>query len=320
MKKILITGALGQIGTDLVIALRKKYGMDNIIVSNDVIKADNPVYGTGPFEIIDVMDKENFLAVAKKYKVDTIIHLASLLSATAEKSPLFAWELNMGGLINALEIARELKLQIFIPSSIGAFGPTTPKVNTPQNTIQRPTTMYGVCKVAGELLADYYYKKYNVDARGLRFPGLIGTTTMCGGGTTDYAVDIFYKAVSDGSYVCPVPHNARMDMMYMSDAIQAIIDLMEVDGSKLVNRNAYNVSAMNFTPEEIAKAIQKEMPEFKMSYEVNPVLEAIANSWPDSLDYSAAQKEWGFKFNYDLTKLVKEMLKILKERYVNQSN
>lgn len=246
--------------------------------------------------------------LAKDFKADTMIHMAALLSATAEAKPLLAWNLNMGGLVNALEASRELGLQFFTPSSIGAFGPSTPKRNTPQDTLQRPTTMYGVNKVSGELLCDYYFNKFGLDTRGVRFPGLISNETLPGGGTTDYAVDIYYKAIQDGVYTSYIAAGTYMDMMYMPDALQAIVDLMEADGSKLIHRNAFNVTAMSFEPEGIAASIRKEIPTFAMNYEVDPIRQAIANSWPDSIDATAAKEEWGFSFKYDLDAMTKDML------------
>ncbi len=292
MKKILVTGSLGQIGSELVVALRKSYGKDNVIAT-DIRYIENEVTTGGPFEILDVMDVERMHEIAKNFQVDTIIHLAALLSATAEKNPLLAWNLNMGGLVNALEVARELNCKFFTPSSIGAFGPSTPKDGTPQDTIQRPTTMYGVNKVAGELLCDYYYEKFGLDTRGVRFPGLISYVTPPGGGTTDYAVEIYYEAVKKKSYTSYIDKGTYMDMMYMPDAIQAIIQLMEADPSKLIHRNAFNVSAMSVAPEDFEKAIQKHIPEFVLDYNVDPVRQKIAESWPNSLDVSAAQEEWG---------------------------
>jgi nucleoside-diphosphate-sugar epimerase len=250
--------------------------------------------------------------LAKKYEVDTIVHLAALLSATAEKKPLLAWNLNMGGLVNALETARELNCQFFTPSSIGAFGPTTPKDQTPQDTIQRPTTMYGVNKVSGELLCDYYYTKFGVDTRGVRFPGLISYVAEPGGGTTDYAVEIYYEAIKNQSYTSYIDKGTYMDMMYMPDALQAIIDLMEADPSKLKHRNAFNITAMSFVPEEIATEIKKHIPHFEMSYQVDPARQAIADSWPNSIDASAAKEEWGFKADYNLEKMTIDMLDKLK--------
>ncbi len=239
------------------------------------------------------------------------MHLAALLSAKAEANPKLAWDLNMGGLMNALEVARELNLQFFTPSSIGAFGPTTPKKGTPQETIMRPTTMYGVNKVAGELLCDYYYYRYGVDTRGVRYPGLISYETPPGGGTTDYAVEIYYEAVRNRQYTSYIDAGTYMDMMYMPDALQAIIKLMEADPDKLVYRNAYNISSVSAAPEDFEKAIQKHIPDFTLDYDVDPVRQRIAESWPDNLDSTAAAKEWGFQAEYDLDKMTADMLEKL---------
>ncbi|RLQ93422.1 L-threonine 3-dehydrogenase [Falsibacillus albus] len=313
MKKILVTGALGQIGSELVMKLRGVYGSDNVLAT-DIRETDSDVVKSGPFEILDVTDAERMHALAKQYEVDSIIHLAALLSATAEAKPLLAWNLNMGGLVNALETARELNCQFFTPSSIGAFGPSTPKNNTPQDTIQRPTTMYGVNKVSGELLCDYYYQKFGVDTRGLRFPGLISYVAPPGGGTTDYAVEIYYEAIKKGSYSSYIDKGTYMDMMYMPDALNAIVDLMEADPAKLKHRNSFNVTAMSFEPEEIAQAIRKHIPSFEMSYDVDPIRQAIADSWPDSIDASAAKEEWGFRTDFDLAKMTADMLEKLKAK------
>lgn len=310
MKRIMVTGALGQIGSELVGKLRETYGAENVLATDIRSSADQ----SGPFEILDVTDAERMLMLAKDFNADTMIHMAALLSATAEEKPLLAWNLNMGGLVNALEASRELGMQFFTPSSIGAFGPSTPKNDTPQDTLQRPTTMYGVNKVAGELLCDYYFTKFGVDTRGLRFPGLISNVAPPGGGTTDYAVDIYYQAIEKGSYTSYIAQGTRMDMMYMPDALQAIIDLMEADGDKLVHRNAFNVTAMSFEPEEIAASIRKHLPDFELQYDVDPVRQAIADSWPDSIDASAAKQEWGFKTDYDLDKMTGDMLETLKKK------
>ncbi|MCM3727508.1 L-threonine 3-dehydrogenase [Neobacillus cucumis] len=313
MKRILITGALGQIGSELTLRLREIYGADHVIAT-DIKKNDSEAAQSGPFELVDVTDLNKMMETAKKYKVDTVMHLAALLSATAEAKPVFAWNLNMGGLMNALETAKELKAQFFTPSSIGAFGPSTPKNNTPQDTIMRPTTMYGVNKVAGELLADYYYYKFGVDSRGLRFPGLISHVTLPGGGTTDYAVEIYYEAVKNGKYTSYLNKGTFMDMMYMPDALNAIIDLMEAGPSKLKHRNSFNVTAMSFAPEDIAASIAKYIPGFEINYKVDPARQRIAESWPDSIDASAAREEWGFKCEYDLDKMTQDMIEKLREK------
>lgn len=316
MKKILITGALGQIGSELTGKLRDIYGQDNVIAT-DIRKTDSEAAVNGPFEILDVMDANAMGEIANKYQVDTIMHMAALLSATAEAKPQFAWNLNMGGLMNALETARELNCQFFTPSSIGAFGPSTLKDYTPQDTIQRPTTMYGVNKVAGELLADYYYHRFGVDTRGVRFPGLISYVAPPGGGTTDYAVEIYYEAIKNGKYSSYIDKGTYMDMMYMPDALDAIVDLMEADPGKLIHRNAFNVTAMSFDPEELASEIKKHIPGFEISYNVDPVRQAIADSWPNSIDASAAAEEWGFKAKYDMARMTADMLEKLKHKLNN---
>ncbi|WP_342431482.1 L-threonine 3-dehydrogenase [Neobacillus sp. FSL H8-0543] len=313
MKKILITGALGQIGSELTMKLREIYGSNNVIAT-DIKRNDSEAAQNGPFEIVDVTDLNRMGEVAKKYNVDTVMHLAALLSATAEAKPVFAWNLNMGGLMNALETARELNAQFFTPSSIGAFGPLTPKDSTPQDTIMRPTTMYGVNKVAGELLADYYFHKFGVDTRGLRFPGLVSYVALPGGGTTDYAVEIYYEAIKNKKYISYIDKGTYMDMMYMPDALTAIIDLMESDPANLVHRNSFNVTAMSFAPEEIAREISLHVPGFEITYAVDPARQKIADSWPNSIDPTAAREEWGFKSEYDLAKMTKDMIEKLTKK------
>ncbi|TRM10849.1 NAD-dependent epimerase/dehydratase family protein [Lentibacillus cibarius] len=304
MKRILVTGAQGQIGSELVTMLRDHYGTANVIGS-DIRKGEAE---EGPFEIVDVTDGKALYDAAAKHNVDTIMHLAALLSAKAEAKPKQAWDLNMGGLINALEVARERNLQFFTPSSIGAFGPSTPKKGTPQETIMRPTTMYGVNKVAGELLCDYYYYRFGVDTRGVRYPGLISYVTPPGGGTTDYAVEIYYEAMRNKKYTSYIAAGTYMDMMYMPDALHAIMKLMEADPDKLVYRNAYNISAISAAPEDFAKAIQKHIPDFELAYDVDPALQQIAESWPDSIDATAAAEEWGFQATYDIDTMTADML------------
>ena len=314
MKKILVTGSLGQIGSELVCYMRELYGVSNVIAT-DIKKPDGSrIVCEGPYEVLDVTDAKKMGEIAKKYEVDTIIHLAALLSAVAEAKPALAWHLNMGGLFNALEVARELNCKFFTPSSIGSFGDSTPKDNTPQDTLQRPGTMYGVTKVSGELLCDYYYKKFNLDTRGVRFPGLISYVAPPGGGTTDYAVDIYYKALQEKAYTSFIAEGTFMDMMYMPDALNAIVTLMEADPSRLKHRNAFNITAMSFEPSQIAKEIKKHIPEFTMSYDVDPVRQAIANSWPNSIDCSAAKEEWGFKASYNLENMTTDMLEKLSHK------
>lgn len=308
MKKIMITGALGQIGTELVAKCREIYGNENVLATDIRQPEAGSGITDGPFEILDVTDADRMEQLVESFKPDTLMHMAALLSATAEEKPLLAWNLNMGGLVNALETARKFDLQFFTPSSIGAFGPNTPKKNTPQVTIQRPTTMYGVNKVSGELLCDYYFTKFGVDTRSVRFPGLISYIKEPGGGTTDYAVDIYFQAIRQGQYKSYIDKDTYMDMMFMDDAIDAIIKLMEADSGKLLHRNAYNLSAMSIEPEMVKEAIQEHYPDFKLEYDVDPVRQGIAESWPDNIDTSCARGEWGFDPKYDLAGMTKRML------------
>ncbi|MBC7087219.1 MAG: L-threonine 3-dehydrogenase [Tissierellales bacterium] len=313
MKKILITGALGQIGSELAVKMRDIYGRDNVIISDIEKKSGKEdLIESGPFEIINVLEAKQISEVVEKYKIDTIVNLAAILSAVGEKNPNLCWQINMTGLYNVLEIAREKNLKIFTPSSIAVFGPNTPKDLTPQDTIMRPSTMYGVTKVSGELLCDYYYKKFGVDTRGVRYPGIISYNTLPGGGTTDYAVHIYYDAILKKSYTSYIQKGTYMDMMYIPDALDAVINLMEADGSKLVHRNAFNITAMSIEPEDIAKSIRKFIPEFELHYEIDPVRQKIAESWPNSLDDSEARKQWGWSPKYDLDSMTKDMLEKLK--------
>lgn len=314
MKKILVTGALGQIGSELIVHMRNIYGDNNVIASDIRKDGADKVINAGPFEIVDVLNANQMAEVVKKYNANTIVHLAALLSAVGEKNPALAWNINMNGLVNALEIGKETNSAVFTPSSIAAFGPTTPADNTPQDTIQRPTTMYGVTKVAGELLCDYYFKKYGVDTRGVRFPGLISYETLPGGGTTDYAVHIYYEAIKSGKYTSYINKGTYMDMMYMPDALNAITTLLEADPSKLIHRNAFNIAAMSFAPEHIADEIKKHIPNFEINYDVDPIRQGIADSWPNSLDDSAARQEWGWNPKYDLASMTKDMLDKLKTK------
>lgn len=312
MKRILVTGAFGQIGSELVAYMRNIYGSDNVIASNILLKNTPKIAEEGPYEIVDVQEPIEIANAVKKYKVDTIIHLAALLSAVGETKPTLAWNVNMGGLFNVLEVAREIGCAVFTPSSIAAFGPSTPADKTPQDTIQRPTTMYGVTKVAGELLSDYYHKRYGLDTRGVRFPGLISYETLPGGGTTDYAVHIYYDAIKQGKYTSFIDKGTYMDMMYMPDALNSIVQLAEADPSKLIHRNAFNIAAMSFEPEELAASIRKYIPSFELNYDVDPVRQGIANSWPNSIDDSAARAEWGWNPKYDLDMMTRDMLEKLK--------
>lgn len=312
MKRILITGALGQIGSELITFLRKRYGDENVIASDIKSMSGGTVNQDGIFEHIDCLDAQEVYSVIKKYKIDTIFHLAAILSAAGEKNPQLAWSVNINGLYNVLEIAREHKCSIFTPSSIAAFGPSTPKDNTPQETIQRPNTIYGLTKVTGELLCDYYYSKYGVDTRGVRFPGIISHVALPGGGTTDYAVEIFYEALKNKKYTCFLNKDTYLDMMYMPDGIKAAVNLMEADPSRLKHRNAYNVTAENFNPEQLAREIKKYIPDFEINYNVDPMRQAIADSWPNCLDDSAAREDWGWSPDYDLEAMTKDMIEKLK--------
>jgi nucleoside-diphosphate-sugar epimerase len=311
MKKILITGATGQIGTDLTLALRRKYGGENVIAAGHTREPDREVAESGPCCFLDVRDPAALQKTVAEHRVDTIFHLASLLSATAEKEPLLAWDINMNGLLNVLETARMHHCAVFFPSSISVFGPLTPAENTPQDTIHRPHTLYGITKVAGELLCDYYQRRFGVDTRGVRYPGLISWKTLPGGGTTDYAVHIFHAALKDGHYDCFLKPDTRLDMMYMPDAVRAAIELMEADGGRLVHRNGFNVTAMSFAPQDIAAEIRKHIPGFTIRYTVDPVRQAIAESWPRHMDDSAARMEWGWRPEFDLPAMVSDMLEKL---------
>ena len=310
MKNILLTGALGQLGSELTIALRERYGTNQVVATD---KADNKRSDSksGPFYRIDCRDGKALTDIVKKHRIDTIYHLAALLSAVAESGPQSAWDVNMNGLLAVLEVARKEECSVFTPSSIGAFGPNTPKEFTPQDTIQRPTSMYGITKVAGELLCDYYYRKYGVDTRGIRYPGIISNLTAPGGGTTDYAVEIYYAAVEKSHYVCFLEGDTYLDMIYMPDATKAAIDLMKADPTGLRHRNAFNVSSMSFCPEDQAAYIRRYIPEFEISYRIDPVRQAIANSWPNSLEDYAARVEWGWEPKYDLDSMTRDMLQSL---------
>ncbi|MDI9369356.1 MAG: NAD-dependent epimerase/dehydratase family protein [Synergistaceae bacterium] len=313
MKRIMITGANGQIGVELAIHLRKLYGAENVLTSSRRT-IPGPVSEGGPFKILDVRDGAAFSDILGSFKADTVIHLAGILSAKGEADPVSSWDINVNGTCAALEVARTHGAAFFLPSSIAAFGPSTPAKSTPQDTLQRPTTIYGVAKVSLELLCDYYHKRFGVDTRGLRFPGLISYEALPGGGTTDYAVHIYYDAVKKGSYTSFIAPGTYMDMMYMPDALNAVVQLMEADPAKLVHRNAFNVSAMSFEPEQIAASIRKVIPGFVMDYDVDPLRQSIAESWPDSLDCSAAREEWGFSPEYDLDRMTEDMLARLKKK------
>jgi len=313
MKRILVTGASGQVGSDLVMALRERYGGENVLAS-DIREPDSAVSAGGPFEIVDCTDHGVMDQAVVRFKADTIYHLAAILSAVGEADPHRAYDVNLGGLESTLEVARVRECAVFIPSSIAAFGPSTPPDPTPQVTIQRPTTIYGVTKVAGELLSDYFHLRFGVDTRGVRYPGLISWVTEPGGGTTDYAVEIFYEAIRKGTYTCFLRPDAQLDMMYMPDAIKATMDIMEADPSRLINRNAFNIAAMQFTPDQLAEAIQKHIPDFTIDYDVDSLRQRIADSWPKRLDDTAAREEWDWQPDYDLDAMVEDMLVNLRRK------
>ncbi|MDP4267307.1 MAG: L-threonine 3-dehydrogenase [Bacteroidota bacterium] len=314
MKKILVVGAYGQIGSELTVALRNIYGVENVIASD---KKTEPCESlkNGPFAYVDATNKDSILEIVKKYKIDAIVHLAAILSANGEKNPMLAWNVNMNGLLNVLEIAREYKMErVFVPSSIAVFGPTTPADNTPQETILQPTTMYGLTKVSGELLCNYYVNKYGLDIRGVRYPGIISYDTLPGGGTTDYAVAIYYDAIKYKKYTCFVKADTMLPMMYMPDCLKASTDLFQADFSKLKHHCNFNVGSMSFTVTELAASIKKYIPDFEIIYAPD-YRQAIADSWPNSLDDSAARKEWGWKPSYDLDSMTRDMLEKLGEKH-----
>lgn len=317
MKNILVIGAVGQIGSELTMKLRSIYGNQNVVAGYYIPEPTGELLHSGPSEYIDVTNAQQIALAVKKYEIDTIYNLAAILSAVGECKPLLAWNIGIGGLMNCLEVAREYKCAVFTPSSIGAFGPDTPADGTPQDTIQRPRTMYGITKVTGELLSDYYFKKYNVDTRSVRYPGIISNVTLPGGGTTDYAVEIYYEAIKSGKYTCPLGAGTFLDMMYMPDAIEAAINLMEADPSKLIHRNSFNITAMSFDPEIIAAEIRKHIPNFVMDYKVEPIKQGIANSWPNSMDDTCARAEWGWKPNWNLQSMTTDMLQAIRLKNEN---
>lgn len=306
MKRILVTGAGGQIGSWLVPRLREIYGPARVLATD--VRHSGAPSDDGPFQVVDATNPKAVGQAAMRHRADTVFHLAAILSAVGERDPRLAWHINMTSLEAVLEVAREQGCAVFVPSSIGVFGSGTPKVMTPQDTVMRPETIYGVTKVSGELLCDYYHKRYAVDTRGVRFPGLVSYGAPPGGGTTDWAVDIFHKAVRDGRYTCFLGAETQLDFMYMPDAIRAAIEIMEADASRLVHRNAFNVTAMQLTPASLAAEIAKHVPGFEMSYRVDPVRQAIADSWPDRVDDSAAREEWGWRPEFDAAAMTADML------------
>ena len=310
MSNILVIGANGQLGSELVTSLRLKYGHENVLAT-DIREPENT---DGPFEILDVMQADKLGEIVKKFKVNAIYHLAAFLSAKAEQYPQFAWDLNMQGLLNVLNIAKDnTSIKVYWPSSIGVYGPSTPKQNTPQNTLMDPNTVYGISKLAGERWCEYYHEKYGVDVRSLRYPGLIGYKSLPGGGTTDYAVDIFYKAIQGEDYECFLNHDAYLPMMFMEDAVKATIAIMEAPADKVKIRSSYNLSSMSFSPEEIFNKIKETYPDFKISYKPD-FRQAIADSWPQSIDDTEARKDWGWEHKYDLKRLVDVMLINLEQK------
>ena len=313
MKNILVIGSTGQIGSELTLKLRREVPGSTVVAG--YIPGAEPhgeLLESGPSAIADVRNAGTLASVVDKYKIDTVINLAALLSAIAERKPLMAWDIQMNGLLNILEIAREKGCAVFTPSSIGSFGPETPRKDVPQDTIQRPRSMYGVTKVATELLSDYYFHKFGVDTRSVRFPGLISYTTLPGGGTTDYAVEVYYSAVKGEEFVCPIAAGTYMDMMYMPDALDAVMKLMQADPSRLVHRNAFNIASMSFEPEILFAKIREYIPSLKVRYEVDPIRQAIATSWPDNMDDTCAREEWGWKPTYNLDTMTRDMVEHLR--------
>ena len=314
MKRILLTGALGQLGSELSLSLRKRYGAANVVATDLRSQGSRRVLEGGPFYSLDCRSAPELAGIIRRHRIDTIYHLAALLSAAGEADPQAAWNVNVGGLYAVLEVARETRCAVFTPSSIAAFGPNTPKDYTPQDTTQRPTSIYGVTKVTGELLCDYYHHKYGVDTRGVRYPGIVSHVTAPGGGTTDYAVEIYHAAIRHRRYICFLAGDTYLDMIYMPDALEAAVELMEADPARLRHRNAFNISAMSFCPEDVAAYIRRYIPEFEITYQVDPVRQALANSWPNNLEDYAARVEWGWNPRYDLDAMTRDMLGELKRR------
>ena len=309
-KRILVTGATGQIGSELVPELRKRYGGENVVVGGHKRPPSADLAETGPFETVEVTKRDTIEAVVKKYGIDTIYHMVAIMSATGEKNPQHAWDVNINGTYNIFEIARENGIRVFHPSSIAVFGPETPRENTPQETVLKPRTIYGITKVAGEQLGEYYVRKFGVDIRGVRYPGIISNKTLPGGGTTDYAVEIFYEAIKNKRYTCFLRDDSTLPMMYMPDCINATLQLMDADASGLKHHTDFNLAAISFSPKELAAEIKKHIPEFTISYKPDE-RQKIADSWPKTIDDSAARKEWGWKPKYNLAEMTKDMLEVL---------
>ena len=317
MKKILVLGAGGQIGTELVPHLQKNYGYDNVIAADLRPEIVSRLGESSRAVVMNALEMEAYAKFVKSEEIDTIYNLVALLSATGEKNPQLAWNINMGALLNSLNIAQEYKCSIFTPSSIGAFGANTPHYKTPQDTVMRPNTIYGVCKVTGEMLSDYYHSRFGVDSRSVRFPGIISNGALPGGGTTDYAVEVFYEVAKRGRYTCEVPQDTYMDMLYMPDALEAMTQLMEADPDKLVHRNSFNVTSMSFTPEQLFTEIKKRVPSFTWDYEIDPVKAQISASWPDCLDDSCAREEWGWNPKWGMDAVIDDMLAACKKKVEN---
>ncbi len=313
---VLVVGAGGQIGTELIPHLQKVYGEDNIIAADLRPEVVDRLSKVSRAVSLDALDVKRYADTVKQYKIDRIYNLVALLSATGEKNPLLAWNINMGALLNSLEIAKEHNCSVFTPSSIGAFGTETPHKDTPQDTIMRPNTMYGVCKVSGELLSDYYYSRFGVDTRSVRFPGIISNGCLPGGGTTDYAVEVFYEIIRSGKYTCPIPENTYMDMLYMPDALNACTQLMDADPSMLVHRNSFNVTSMSFSPKKLFAAISKRVPGAEFSYDIDPVKAEISASWPDNMDDSCAREEWGWNPQWGMEEMIDDMLSAIKNKQI----
>jgi len=315
LTNILVTGAVGQIGCELTMALRERYGFDKVVAAGHKTKPSELLCTSGPFEYIDVTKRESIEQVVDKHHIDTIYHMAAILSAVGEQKPQLCWDVNMNGLYNILEVAREHKMaRVICPSSIAVFGPDTPRVNTPQETVLRPTTMYGVTKVAGELLCNYYFKRFGLDVRGIRYPGVISSETLPGGGTTDYAVEIFYEAIKHKRYTCFLREDTVLPMIYMPDVIKGTIQLAEADVSRLKHHADFNMAGFSFAPKDLAAEIRKHISEFQIEYKPD-FRQAIADSWPMFIDDSVARQEWGWQPSYDLASMTRDMLEKLGKRH-----